>query len=712
RFADELPPLAGVVHSAGVLDDGILAQLDWTRFVRLFEAKVYGSWLLHQHTKSLNLDFFILQSSLLSLLGSAGQANYSAANAFLDALASHRRAAGLPATVINWCAWSGGGLATLSGARGEAMWSSLVMQFISPELGIGLFDDLMQREFDQVAVASADWETYARKSGRSLFLEELLNHPKPDKLRDFANGKVPSKTVANTDIHVPPWVQSEDQLTILAGQRRFESAEISCCSPPADQLNASASAIQNGNGPVAASTLTETGREAILDVLQRNLMAELGFSEPLDPHLPLNEVGLDSLRSVSLANRLEDEFGVPISISELISGPTVTQVVDHLLRSAPRLPASSQENLTHTAAGFRISNVDRSAERRASPIASAAATPKLNGYSTGELRSADESLGIHAEAQDWPAERNGAVVAPGETRGELRTVSTGSATEGKWLVSPRPTPNARARLFCFPYAGGGLVSFRAWPQLLGDAVEVVAVEPPGRGTRIGEAPIDKLEVFVARLLPEILQWLDRPSAFFGHCLGGLTMFATLCSLPEDHARFIKHLFTCGVRPPHLLKRRRAFEDDVAYNMMLHQNFDPRQPPYAQADEIFEDIIRQFDTPAADRMLQIERLKRILLPTIRAEFAMAYNYQHRPIKPFSLPITSFVGDADPWVSEQDSAAWRELTQGPFTNHMRKGSHFLMADDSEYILNVIAGHFVSTAADVSPTGEGRPDDSHLQ
>ena len=124
-ISNEFPPLIGVVHSAGVLDDGILARLDWDRFSRVFEPKVYGSWLLHEYTKSLELDSLSLQSSLLSLLGSAGQGNYSAGNTFLDSLAAHRRAAGLPATAINWSAWSGGGLATVSGARGEAMWSSL-----------------------------------------------------------------------------------------------------------------------------------------------------------------------------------------------------------------------------------------------------------------------------------------------------------------------------------------------------------------------------------------------------------------------------------------------------------------------------------------------------------------------------------------------------------------------------------------------------------
>ena len=94
------------------------------------------------------LDFFILQSSLLSLLGSAGQGNYSAGNTFLDSLAAHRRAAGLPATAINWSAWSGGGLATVSGARGEAMWSSLGVKFISPDLAMQAFDKLMHRDVE------------------------------------------------------------------------------------------------------------------------------------------------------------------------------------------------------------------------------------------------------------------------------------------------------------------------------------------------------------------------------------------------------------------------------------------------------------------------------------------------------------------------------------------------------------------------------------
>jgi surfactin synthase thioesterase subunit len=249
-------------------------------------------------------------------------------------------------------------------------------------------------------------------------------------------------------------------------------------------------------------------------------------------------------------------------------------------------------------------------------------------------------------------------------------------------------------MICFPFAGGGLVSFRAWGQLFDDAVELVAVEAPGRGTRIHETPVDDMDTFVEGLLPEMIELLDRPAAFFGHCLGGLTMFATLCALPEASARFVNRAFACGVRPPHRLKRRGEFEDNLAYDMMLHPEFDVRLPPFAQTDDIFADIIRQFDTPAANRMLEIPKLRQALLPTIRAEFRMAYNYKYQPVEPFSFPISSFVGDSDPWVSEEDSASWGELTRGDFANHVCKGSHFLMAEDGGYILETINSEFVNS------------------
>ncbi len=627
----EGPPLRGIVHSAGVLDDGILAQLDWDRFSRVFGPKVYGSWLLHDCTKSLELDFFILQSSLLSLLGSAGQGNYSAGNTFLDSLSAHRRSAGLPATAINWSAWSEGGLATLSGARGEAMWSSLGVKFISPDLAMQGFDKLMHRDVEQIAVAIADWPTYAGKVGKPAFLAELLN-----------------------------------------GSEAFGSSKAAQC-----------------RGALTAPPVNGEARQQLLSRLQQRIMAELGFVEPIDPDRPLNEIGLDSLRSVTLANNLEDEFGILISISELITGPTINQLSDHLsglFAQRAKNEAAEFDSAAPSAAAIRA-NAYAPDEAAIDPAENE--SDALNYYDIG----ANEKTPLARMSGNGAA----AVFRPA---GEVA-----SRSAGKWLIAPRPNPNAKARLFCFPYAGGGLVSFRSWAHLFDGAVEVVAVEPPGRGTRISETAVDDLDTFVERLLPEIAQWLDRPSAFFGHCLGGLTMFATLCALPETSSRFIKHAFACGVRPPHLLKRRREFEDNLVYDMMLRGEFDIRIPPYAQTDEIFADIIRQFDTPAANRMLEIPKLRKVLLPTIRAEFGMAYKYEYQPVEPFAFPISSFVGDADPWVSEEDSAGWGEFTCGGFTNHVRKGSHFLMADDGEYILETINREFANFIVQQDMFSSGR-------
>jgi acyl transferase domain-containing protein/surfactin synthase thioesterase subunit/acyl carrier protein len=667
---NELPPLKGVVQSAGVLDDGILAQLNWDRCAPLFEPRVYGSWLLHEYTKSLDLDFFIFKSSLLSLLGSAGQGNYTASSAFLDSLAAHRRAAGLPATAINWCAWSGGGLATVSGARGEQMWSSLGVEFVSPDLAMQAFDKLMHRDVEQIAVAVADWPTYAGKVGKPAFLAELLNGNE------------------------------------VLGSAKSAQEKVTADAPPV---------AVNGQA-----------RQQLLSRLQQHIMAKLGFAEVIDPDQRLNELGLDSLMSVALSNSLEKEFGIPVSVRELIQGPTINQLVDGVFHEL----AGSFSAETNYTPGTKpaATPVVSLREPTIPPLAKneqAWSNGRTGETSAGDVRIPDSQYQGRVELQrvtNSPALVETSIAAVGNGQGSDAAVRTNkeaprsrksnggagedfavpvsrpaarASTTGKWLIAPRPNPAAQTRLFCFPYAGGGLVSFRAWPQLLDDSVELVAVEPPGRGTRINETAVDDLNTFVERLLPEMVEWLDRPSAFFGHCLGGLTMFATLCALPEAYAHFIKHSFACGVRPPHLLKRRGEFEDNLIYDMMLHQDFDISVPPYAQTDEIFADIIRRFDTPAADQMLGIPKLRTMLLPTIRAEFEMAYNYQYQRVEPFAFPISSFVGDMDPWVSEEDSAGWGELTRGGFSNHVRKGSHSLMLEDRQYILETIKTEFVRSA-----------------
>ncbi len=100
------PPLRGIFHAAGVLDDGVLMQQNWSRFAKVLAPKVQGAWNLHALTQDLPLDFFVCFSSVASLLGSPSQGNYAAANAFMDALVHYRRNLGLPGLSINWGPWA------------------------------------------------------------------------------------------------------------------------------------------------------------------------------------------------------------------------------------------------------------------------------------------------------------------------------------------------------------------------------------------------------------------------------------------------------------------------------------------------------------------------------------------------------------------------------------------------------------------------------
>nr|MBA3923279.1 thioester reductase domain-containing protein [Nostocaceae cyanobacterium] len=167
-----MAPLRGVIHAAGVLDDGILLQQSWQRFTQVMAPKVKGAWNLHVLTEKLPLDFFVVFSSAASLLGSPGQGNYAAANAFMDALASYRHSLGLPGLSINWGPWSDAGMA--ASLSKKAQYSEGV-NTIGSSLGLQVLEELLQAT-GQVGVLPFELSAFEQlSSGKQLpLLSELV----------------------------------------------------------------------------------------------------------------------------------------------------------------------------------------------------------------------------------------------------------------------------------------------------------------------------------------------------------------------------------------------------------------------------------------------------------------------------------------------------------------------------------------------------------
>ena len=174
--AEGWPPIRGVVHAAGVLQDGLLVQLDAAALDSVLRPKVMGGWLLHRLLEDAPLDFFVLFSSAGSLLGQPGQGNYAAANAFLDALAHHRRAQGQPALTINWGAWADLGFAdTAGGKRLAARLALLGIRSIAPKQALEVMERLLRQDSTQVVAVPVDWRQYREFYPRVLNRRCSLN---------------------------------------------------------------------------------------------------------------------------------------------------------------------------------------------------------------------------------------------------------------------------------------------------------------------------------------------------------------------------------------------------------------------------------------------------------------------------------------------------------------------------------------------------------
>ena len=190
-----------------------------------------------------------------------------------------------------------------------------------------------------------------------------------------------------------------------------------------------------------------------------------------------------------------------------------------------------------------------------------------------------------------------------------------------------------------------------------------------------------------KLVPEMQEFLDRPFAFFGHCLGGLTMYETARRLIHSTNYRPCHLFVSGARPPDQIDNSGPFEERLTRDLMSLAEFRINVPAFAQQDDIFSRMIRHFNIQATDQLLDNPELRGMMLPVIRAEFRMASNYEHENEPPWDIPITCFAAHDDPYVSRRHALGWGYFTDARLQVHIREGAHFAVVDDASFIQSVI-------------------------
>lgn len=224
-----------------------------------------------------------------------------------------------------------------------------------------------------------------------------------------------------------------------------------------------------------------------------------------------------------------------------------------------------------------------------------------------------------------------------------------------WFSCPRPRGQARWRLFCFPYAGGGAAIYRTWAAQLPDFIEVWVAQLPGREKRLREAAFTELPKLLVALGTALPPLLDRPFAFFGHSMGALLSFELARFLRSAPAPQPQALFLSAHRAPMLPRRH---------------------PPIAQRPEPeFLAALRALNgTPT--ELLEHAEFMQLMLPMLRADFALCETYTYLPAPPLTCPFTVFGGLQDFGVPHEDLTPWRALTTGPTTVHMVPGDHFFI------------------------------------
>ncbi|HEY9760972.1 MAG TPA: type I polyketide synthase, partial [Trichocoleus sp.] len=297
RIRQQLPPLKGILHLAGALADGTLLNLTEAQFTQVMVPKIQGAWNLHQATLADSLDWFTLFSSIASLLGSPGQGNYAAANAYLDALAHFRQQQGLPAQSLSWGPWAGDGMAAVS--NGTAQPETLRgLHKLSPDQGLVLLQQALTAPQAHLGIARIDWDAIARSSPFNL--PPLLSLVLPLVQSPSRDSEASSQSISQPESRLLP------HLLVLSDSERTS---------------------------------------ALVTYFQREVGQVLGLQGDAPSDRPLLDLGIDSLMTVDLLNLCKRDLHLTLYPREVFAHPTIQALAAYVARELARshpaaIPAS------------------------------------------------------------------------------------------------------------------------------------------------------------------------------------------------------------------------------------------------------------------------------------------------------------------------------------------------------------------------------------
>ena len=235
------------------------------------------------------------------------------------------------------------------------------------------------------------------------------------------------------------------------------------------------------------------------------------------------------------------------------------------------------------------------------------------------------------------------------------------------VIYPKPNPQSRMRLFCFPYAGGTAAVFRNWPRYLPSEIEVCAIQYAGRGSRLAEPLSEDVVDVMNGVYSDLQPFLKKPFAFFGHSMGALVSYEFARRLKRENQPEPFELFVSGCIAPH-------------ENIMYEPTYDLPEP------EFIAELRYLQGTPP--EVLDNAELMQLMMPIIRADFKASQTYTYTPGPSLECSLRAFGGLKDERVPREKVEAWGQHTTGSFRAQMLPGDHFFLNSSQSLLTRIIA------------------------